>query len=623
MRIESEILKTGNVGIEYVDSIRVTGGSGAISSLAITSGNLPDGLQRNGLEIRGTPTVPGNFSFTFEVQTSGQPMQTATRELSILIENKIFVPLFNHNLPLGVINEAYEEEIPVVGGVPPFIFTITSGRLPAGLLLDQNSGVISGTPTETTLTNLAFFLEIQDSSSPPQTALFRLKITIHDVLQIRPDPLPDGFTSESYSGGHIKSFGGRPPYSIQLVSGSLPAGLDFLLDTSSLGVFIIAGVPESTGTSTFTVAVSDSSTPPGVIQQQFSIRINEQIILLTESLPEGIVGTPYDFTLESTGGLLPIQWVIINCPGLGCPEGLTLEGTTGRVSGTPTAEFNSSTRVSSKVCVRDSSLPAQADCRDLFFFIYGFLDITTTKFPPVKVGHQIRFLPGIIGGKLPITWAIDSGQLPAGLTFDSSTGEIFGTASNSGTSQITVRVDDSGNGAIHQFDTQNLTIDIRGSLGRNDSIATATPISNGTFSATISPYADPAETGNPDSDFYELSANAGNIVSIEIFANRLTILSTLDSVIEIVDQNGTRFISCRDPGNDFFFGPILGDTTRSQFDDACVNDDMALGFNTDSALQFEVPGNPGDIVTFFVRVLDFRGDARPDFAYEINISGSN
>jgi hypothetical protein len=43
----------------------------------------------------------------------------------------------------------------------------------------------------------------------------------------------------------------------------------------------------------------------------------------------------------------------------------------------------------------------------------------------------------------------------------------------------------------------------------------------------------------------------------------------------------------------------------------------------DSFLRFLVPGTPGTPVTFYVRVLDWSGDARPDFRYEISISGAN
>jgi hypothetical protein len=64
------------------------------------------------------------------------------------------------------------------------------------------------------------------------------------------------------------------------------------------------------------------------------------------------------------------------------------------------------------------------------------------------------------------------------------------------------------------------------------------------------------------------------------------------------------------------------DPTPLAFDDPCINDDIEVGVNRDSKLEFQVPGASGT-VTFYLHVLDWRGDARPDFLYQITISGAN
>ncbi|RLC74760.1 MAG: hypothetical protein DRI61_16085, partial [Chloroflexi bacterium] len=113
------------------------------------------------------------------------------------------------------------------------------------------------------------------------------------------------------------------------MSGSLPTGLTL----SSAGV--ISGTPTTAGSSTFTVKVEDSSTPKNQATKQLSINVNEQtqpLTITTEGLPDGIVGTEYSATLSASGGIPPYTWSISS--GF-LPNGLTLNSSTGAISGTP------------------------------------------------------------------------------------------------------------------------------------------------------------------------------------------------------------------------------------------------------------------------------------------------
>jgi len=149
-------------------------------------------------------------------------------------------------------------------------------------------------------------------------------------------------------------------------------------------------------------------------------------------------------------------------------------------------------------------------------------------------------------------------------------------------------------------------------LGRNDTRATATAISNGTIRASISPYA--------DEDFYSFRAAAGATVTIEISARRLASPSQLDSVIEIQDSSGNRPSTCRSPDRPFNFTTFAeDDPTPGDFDDECVNDDIVTASIQDSRLEFQ-PASGG---TYYVRVLDLRGDGRPDLVYELTLNGAD
>jgi hypothetical protein len=75
--------------------------------------------------------------------------------------------------------------------------------------------------------------------------------------------------------------------------------------------------------------------------------------ITTTSLSSGTAGTAYTGTLSASGGTAPYQWSIMAGA---LPAGLTLDGATGGISGTPTSATNSSITVE----VRDYSVPVEA-----------------------------------------------------------------------------------------------------------------------------------------------------------------------------------------------------------------------------------------------------------------------
>mgnify|MGYP001348782306 CR=1 FL=1 len=249
------------------------------------------------------------------------------------------------------------------------------------------------------------------------------------------------------------------------------------------------------------------------------------------------------------------------------------------------------------------------------------LDITTTTMPNGVVGTAYDVMVQAAGGVPPYAF-LTTGTLPSQLgPIDGLTGQIAGTPDTVETRNFSVTVTDS----CGTMDTRALSITINAAtLGRNDSIATATTLGNGAFAASISPSGNPNTTLAPDIDVYRVTANAGAIVTINVVGPGLSPPTSLDPVLEIVNASNVRFANnCRDPGDDSVSPgiPITQDITPAAFDDQCINDDLSLGVARDSKLEFQVPG--AGAVTFFVRVLDFRGDARPDLRYTITISGAN
>ena len=82
--------------------------------------------------------------------------------------------------------------------------------------------------------------------------------------------------------------------------------------------------------------------------------------------------------------------------------------------------------------------------------------ITTTTLPNGTVGVAYSETLGVTGGTGSITWAVTVGALPDGLSLNSSTGEISGTPTQTGTFNFTVEAED----AASATDTQALSITI-------------------------------------------------------------------------------------------------------------------------------------------------------------------
>ncbi len=326
--------------------------------------------------------------------------------------------------------------------------------------------------------------------------------------------------------------------------------------------------------------------------------------ITTTTLPDGVTGAvppeAYNQTVQATGGT-GARTFSISAGAL--PAGLTGPDSNGVISGTPTGPAGTANFT---VMVVDSGTPQQqSDTQALTIDINNDLLITTpSPLPNGTLGSAYSQTVVATGGSGDRTFTISSGSLPAGLTMNAA-GLISGAPTAAVTNQMfTVRVADQS--TPPQVDTQAFTI-----------TTTAPPLTNGTVEASISP-ADLSSATNPDTDFYELTAPAG--ATVTVLVERLA-GSALDPVIRIVNASGTPFSTCDNAEDDSPPAPINADATPGSFDDQCINNDIDSGVNPDSMLTFQVPGS--GTVTFFLHVFDFFGDARPDFRYQITITGAS
>jgi hypothetical protein len=138
-----------------------------------------------------------------------------------------------------------------------------------------------------------------------------------------------------------------------------------------------------------------------------------------------VVGTPYSLATAShwNGGPPPISYTVFSGT---LPGGVTLNSSTGVISGTPT------TPGSGAVVIRGTDDDGNtADSNSVTFTVVAALafsgpipdqsNVEDTAITPLNISGYWS------GGATPLVYSVFSGTLPVGLSLDSSTGIISGT----------------------------------------------------------------------------------------------------------------------------------------------------------------------------------------------------
>ena len=324
------------------------------------------------------------------------------------------------------------------------VLTVSFGD---GTVLTQSGNYFSGTHAYTS--NGTFTMVAADTVCGG-TASVAMTVKACPVITYLTTSLPNAMQGVFYSAS-INVQGGAPPLTWAVTSGSLPPGITL---GSSDG--LLSGTPTTAGTFSFRVRVQDSCPSIQRLSQDMTLIVQPScppLSLLTTSLPSGQQGTAYSAPLQASGGMTPYLWSVT---GGSLPPGLSLDGSTGLISGTPTQagtfSFTGQVQDSCPTPQR-ASLPytvvIQAGCPPL--------TIMTSSIPPALLGSAYQAALTSSGGVPPTQWALVSGRLPQGMSFSTS-GILSGTPTESGQFVLGIQVRDACTLPGPQTATATLTL---------------------------------------------------------------------------------------------------------------------------------------------------------------------
>jgi hypothetical protein len=172
LTIKSTSAFSGTVSVAFNASLSATGGT-APYTWSLTGGTWPAGLTlASSGTISGTPTVAGSYSFMAQVKDAGS--QTATASLNInIVPASGQLSITTQTIPGGTVGTNFSATLSATGGTTPYTWSLSSGNLPPGLLL-QGSGTISGNPSSAGL--FSFTVQVLDAVSHSATAPLRINI---------------------------------------------------------------------------------------------------------------------------------------------------------------------------------------------------------------------------------------------------------------------------------------------------------------------------------------------------------------------------------------------------------------------------------------------------------------
>ena len=407
---------TGTVG-SSIGTIQVLASNPPINTNSYAATGLPSGLNIDPATgaITGTPLQSGDFPV---VLSAANARGTGSASITIRINPSAVPQISSSNAVTAFQNQAFAGYQIIASNAPITSYGVVAPSvLPAGLSLNTTTGAITGIPTASgsTTTNL-----IATNIVGPSTN-FALNFTITPTtVPTVTAPLVAAPTATGSVGTAITPVqitATNPPITGYGATG-LPTGL------SVNGAGQLVGTPGLSGDFAITLTATNASGTGSTAST--TIRIDPIVppTITSLSTASGTVGAtfgPYQILASQA----PLTGFAVVAPSA-LPPGLSLNTTTGAITGTPTASGNFSTTLTAS----NKNGPGAGFVLS-FSIAPNAVPVVTATIPTLAGTVGTPITPITVNATNPVITAYGASGLPSGLSVNGS-GQIVGTPGQSG-----------------------------------------------------------------------------------------------------------------------------------------------------------------------------------------------
>ncbi len=397
---------------------------GTAATVAIVTAPAHGSAQVSGTVVTYTPAAgySGSDSFVWRASNRGGTSADATVSLTVSPPALAVTPTAGALTPATVGN-AWSQSLTASGGTAPYVWSGTA--LPPGLALDTSAGTLSGTASSAG--SYSFQITVTDANGATGSVSYTLVVSV--ASPVASDSTAT-VVANSSSNSISLSLSGGAASSVSIVSppahGSLAVSGVAVSYTPSTGY---------SGSDGFSYTATNGSGTSA--SARVSLTVTPVLLTLSPgsgALPAATVGSSWSQTLTASGGSTPYSFSATTLP-----AGVTLNPTTGVLTGTPSVPGSYSFQVTATDSLSNSGTASYSLAVSAAAPASLQLQPASGALPEGKAGQSYSQALSVTGGTAPYRWQLN-GALPRGLSF--TDGQLSGTPQISGISTFSVQVTD-------------------------------------------------------------------------------------------------------------------------------------------------------------------------------------